>query len=83
MLAMLGLMMAAYMFGRRRASALTAAAGPGLHSLPGYHGLYVALWCGVPALVILALWLSLEPWCCAPYHRRAAAGAWPPSPRAN
>ncbi|HVR65120.1 MAG TPA: phosphate ABC transporter permease subunit PstC [Verrucomicrobiae bacterium] len=61
MLAMLGLMMAAYVFGRRRASALTAAAGPGLHSRPGYHGLYVALWCGVPALVILALWLSLEP----------------------
>jgi phosphate transport system permease protein len=61
MLAMLGLMMAAYMFGRQRASALTAAAGPGLHSRPGYHGLYVALWCGVPALIILALWLSLEP----------------------
>ncbi|HEX6094069.1 MAG TPA: phosphate ABC transporter permease family protein, partial [Dongiaceae bacterium] len=61
MLAMLGLMMAAYVFGRQRATALTAAAGHSLHSRPGYHGLYVALWCGVPALVILALWLSLEP----------------------
>ncbi len=32
-----------------------------LHSLPGYYGAYVALWCGVPALVIFALWLALEP----------------------
>lgn len=32
-----------------------------LHSLPSYHGMYVALWCGIPALVLLALWVALEP----------------------
>ena len=25
-----------------------------LHSLPGYYGCYVALWCGLPALLVLA-----------------------------
>jgi phosphate transport system permease protein len=75
MLAALGLMMAAYMFGRQRAAAVTAAAaGQSLHSRPGYHGLYVALWCGLPALVILALWLSLEP----VVLRSLTIGALPP-----
>jgi len=32
-----------------------------LHSLPGYHGMYVALWCGVPSLAVVAVWLSLQP----------------------
>ncbi|CCG06767.1 phosphate ABC transporter permease subunit PstC [Pararhodospirillum photometricum] len=32
-----------------------------LHSLPGYHGLYVALWCGLPALALIVLWLVIEP----------------------
>ncbi|MBE9504423.1 MAG: phosphate ABC transporter permease subunit PstC [Proteobacteria bacterium] len=31
-----------------------------LHSMPGYYGLYVALWCGIPALVIAGCWLSME-----------------------
>ena len=31
------------------------------HSLPGYHGGYVALWCVLPALVLLALWQIAEP----------------------
>jgi phosphate transport system permease protein len=33
-----------------------------LHSLPGYYGYYVALWCGIPAFAILGLWLALEPY---------------------
>jgi phosphate transport system permease protein len=28
--------------------------------MPGFHGWYVALWCGVPALLVLVLWLVLE-----------------------
>lgn len=32
-----------------------------LHSLPGFHGAYVALWCGIPALLLLLVWWSLEP----------------------
>ncbi len=30
------------------------------HSMPGYHGWYVALWCALPSLVVLLLWLFLE-----------------------
>ncbi len=32
-----------------------------LHSLPAYYGYYVALWCGIPALIIVAVWLMFEP----------------------
>ena len=28
-----------------------------LHSLPSYYGLYVALWCGLPAFALFAIWL--------------------------
>lgn len=31
------------------------------HSLPGYHGWYVALWLAIPALLFLALWSVLVP----------------------
>jgi phosphate transport system permease protein len=34
--------------------------GKGLHSLPGYYGVYVALWCALPALLVLVGWLALE-----------------------
>jgi phosphate transport system permease protein len=32
-----------------------------LHSLPNYYGFYTALWCALPALVILVVWIALEP----------------------
>jgi phosphate transport system permease protein len=32
-----------------------------LHSLPGYYGYLTAIWCGIPALILFALWLLLEP----------------------
>lgn len=32
-----------------------------LHSLPGFHGTYVALWCGIPSLLLLLVWWFLEP----------------------
>ena len=31
-----------------------------LHSLPSYYGAYVALWCALPAIVLLAFWLSFQ-----------------------
>jgi phosphate transport system permease protein len=48
--------------GRRRA--LQAAGGRNrlLHSLPHYYGLYVALWTGIPAVILMALWLPLQPY---------------------
>jgi phosphate transport system permease protein len=31
-----------------------------LHSLPGHYGLLTALWCGLPALAIFAIWVSFQ-----------------------
>jgi phosphate transport system permease protein len=48
-----------------RARALSAAGGPGrsvrLHSLPGYYGYYAAIWCLLPALGLMLLWITIEP----------------------
>ncbi len=51
-----------YYLGRQRAVATVGGRRQELHSLPSYHGFYVALWCGLPALLILALWLAIQPW---------------------
>jgi phosphate transport system permease protein len=32
-----------------------------LHSRPGYYGAMVALWCGIPAFLILIVWNLVEP----------------------
>jgi phosphate transport system permease protein len=44
-----------YLIGRRRAVALSDGKSARLHSLPGYHGTWVALWAGVPAAMIVIL----------------------------
>lgn len=31
-----------------------------LHSLPSYHGVYVALWCGLPAVLLVSAWVAFE-----------------------
>ena len=31
-----------------------------MHSLPSYHGAFVAIWVGVPALVLVLLWLLFQ-----------------------
>ena len=63
-----------YFLGRQRAAigALSVPAGS-MHSLPGYHGGYVALWCALPALVLLIAWLIAEPF----LLRSEALGALP------
>ncbi len=45
--------------GRNRARSIRV--GSRLNSLPQYHGIHVALWCGLPALILLVLWISFEP----------------------
>ncbi|QXP90451.1 phosphate ABC transporter permease subunit PstC [Methylococcus capsulatus] len=54
------LCLAAYRFGRRRSLAVASGRIRNLHSLPGYYGFFVALWCGVPALILLVCWLMFE-----------------------
>ena len=57
-----GLALLGYYLGRQRAVAAAITAGPRtFHSLPGYHGGYVALWCALPALALLLLWQMFEP----------------------
>ncbi len=60
-LILLGLMAIAYQLGRQRATTLPGLSSVrDLHSLPIYHGFYTAIWCGVPALVVLAIWSSFQ-----------------------
>jgi phosphate transport system permease protein len=49
---------AAGLFARNRASGLRG--GSRLHSLPNYHGIYVALWTALPAMLLLALWAPVQ-----------------------
>jgi phosphate transport system permease protein len=54
---------AAFYLGRRRSVVLVGGPRHGsvLHSLPGYYGYFTAIWCLLPALAILFLWVLLEP----------------------
>ena len=62
LLALLAAMALAYQVGRKQA--ITGAGGVGristLHSLPAYYGFYAALWAGIPALLLLALWTGIQ-----------------------
>ncbi|NIL95521.1 MAG: phosphate ABC transporter permease subunit PstC, partial [Woeseiaceae bacterium] len=51
----------AFFLGRRRALVMSGERGPKLHSLPVYYGHYVTLWCLLPALAVLSLWIMIEP----------------------
>ncbi|WP_445116116.1 phosphate ABC transporter permease subunit PstC [Acinetobacter sp. WZC-1] len=60
---LLALVAIAYQIGLRKSRSL---AGKGhnsaaLHSRPGYYGALVALWCGIPAFLILMVWNLVEP----------------------
>jgi phosphate transport system permease protein len=62
-LALVALSIACFFLGRSRSLALVG--GPRkilqLHSLPAYYGYFSALWCLLPAMVLVLLWLVLEP----------------------
>ena len=61
-LLLLGLGLAAWLAARGKAMAFVRSGGGGArpHSLPAYHGWYVALWAMVPALVFLAIWSNVS-----------------------
>jgi phosphate transport system permease protein len=48
-----------YLWGRANAGALKRA-GQGMHSIPAYHGYFVALACGIPAFLLLLVWLAAQ-----------------------
>ncbi|MCZ4090439.1 MULTISPECIES: phosphate ABC transporter permease subunit PstC [Sinorhizobium] len=51
----------AYFAGRARSLAQSGGKFADLHSLPGYHGSYVAIWAMLPAALVLATWLIASP----------------------
>jgi phosphate transport system permease protein len=62
-LTLVGMSITGYVLGARRA--YRSAGGPSnlrsLHSLPGYHGFFVALCCLLPAAFVLLGWIAAEP----------------------
>ncbi len=50
-----------YYLGRNRAFAVANGHIRNLHSLPSFYGSYTALWCGLPALIVFAVWATLQP----------------------
>ncbi|HEU4623893.1 MAG TPA: phosphate ABC transporter permease subunit PstC [Steroidobacteraceae bacterium] len=62
LVALVGLTLVAYAVGKQRARAVVGGLRGirNLHSLPSYYGALTALWCAVPALLVLALWLAFQ-----------------------
>jgi len=62
LITLLGVMALVYRFGRKRAVAVAGGTARinTLHSLPGYYGLYAALWAGLPALLLLGFWAGFQ-----------------------
>ena len=73
--AIAGLAAIGFVAGRQRAI-LVAARGSALrlHSLPGYYGAYLAFWCALPLLLLLAAWTFIEP----SYLRSEVLSSLPP-----
>lgn len=59
-IALLGLSSAAFWYGKRRALGLAGGRVRNLHSLPNHYGVYAALWCAVPALLVFGLWQMFD-----------------------
>ncbi|MBW2396474.1 MAG: phosphate ABC transporter permease subunit PstC [Deltaproteobacteria bacterium] len=55
------LMVAAFVLGRRRAVAVVSGDVRSLHSRPAYYGHWVALWAGLPGLLLVLVWVAVEP----------------------
>jgi len=59
-LALLVLSSAAYYLAKRHSITIAYGDIRKLHSLPVYYGQYVALWCGIPALILFSIWSLFE-----------------------
>jgi phosphate transport system permease protein len=59
---LLGLTLVAYNIGKQRSLAVVGGSRNirNLHSLPSYYGALTALWCAIPALLVLGLWLAFQ-----------------------
>lgn len=62
LVALVAMAFVAFWFGKTRAVAVAGGARGvrNLHSLPSYYGTLTALWCALPALLVLALWVGFQ-----------------------
>ncbi|HZF44322.1 MAG TPA: phosphate ABC transporter permease subunit PstC [Sphingomonadaceae bacterium] len=74
-LAVLGFAAIAWVAARAKALALATGGPRTVHSLPGYHGWYVALWALLPALAFLIAWSLISPGLAEEAALRDVAGA--------
>jgi len=61
LLCLLGLAVVAFFVGFARARMLAHGEERSLHSRPGYHGGYLALWTSLPAVLVLLAWAAVGP----------------------
>jgi phosphate transport system permease protein len=61
-LVLVGLCVISFFTGRKRSKIVAMQAGSlaSLHSLPSHYGYMAAVWAGLPALVVLLLWMGFE-----------------------
>ncbi len=57
---LLAITAAGYVIGRQRSFAVVQNAPEKLHSRPVYHGAFVAAWIGIPAFLLVLVWLALQ-----------------------
>jgi phosphate transport system permease protein len=59
-IAIIALVAASYFAGRSRALGTVGGNIRDLHSRPTYHGAFVAAWVGIPALLLILVWLTMQ-----------------------
>ncbi len=63
LITLVALLIFGYFLGRKRSLAVAGSTAKGysdLHSLPSYYGYMVAVWAGIPALIILLIWSAFS-----------------------
>ena len=59
-ISLLVLSLIGYWLGRSRAIAVTGGKTQVLHSRPHHYGMFVAIWCGLPSLILVVAWWFFE-----------------------
>ncbi|MFM2044855.1 MAG: putative phosphate transporter, permease protein PstC [Pseudomonadota bacterium] len=49
-----------YWMGRTRAVSVAGGRIASLHSVPNYYGLFIAIWAGLPALILILFWVAVK-----------------------
>src|SRR5688572_31726992 len=62
LVALIALAAVAYWLGKTRSLAVVGGSRGirNLHSLPTYYGALTAIWCALPALIVLGLWIAFQ-----------------------